>query len=172
MLALYSKPPQGKKWGFRGVRWTLSPLRGSNPPLQDGRGARCPLYYDEMVPRGTDYPPHTDRRLSLGVSQKSATACDTPCVRPLTTCLLSSPDHAGTCAVGGVPAGPSLPAHPPVHFPPPRYDYTRGATGWGLPLHPPLLEAIAKGQSLGKDNPATSNTGGASGCHHTHTCCP
>ena len=171
----YTYPPpkaknhhQLEEHGDSGRTVPLYPPWGSNSPVRDGRGACCPLYYDKIQQLGTVLLSHTVRPLSRSNTKTLATARDTPCGPPLPTCLMPPPGHVGTGAVGGVPAGPGWPAHPPAHFPPPRYDYTHGAKGWGLPSHPPLPEAGAIGQSSGKDDPATFNAGGASGFHRTY----
>ena len=58
----------------RGRMRTQFPMphgRGSNPPLQDGRGACCPLYYDAMLPQSTDHPSHIVCRLCPGATPKN-----------------------------------------------------------------------------------------------------
>ena len=165
------KPPPLGRSGDSGRSVPLYPPWGSNPPLRDGRGACCPLYYDKIQQLGTVPLSHTARLLSRCNTKTLATALDTPCGPPLMAGPLPPRGPVGTGAVGGVPAGPGWPAHLHAHSPPPQYDYTHGARGWGLLSHPPLPEAGAIGQSSKKDDPATSIAGGSSGYHHTHTCC-
>ena len=61
---------QKGKAGDSGCSVRLYPPRGSNPPLQDGRGACCPLYYDKMQLSGTVHPSHSVRQLCLGATLK------------------------------------------------------------------------------------------------------
>ena len=111
----------------------LYPPWGWNPPLRDARGACCPLFYDKIQQLGTVPLSHTVRLLSRCNTKTLATAHDTPCGPPLTTCPLPPPRHVGTGAVRGVPAGPSWPAHPPAHSLHPDMTIHMETKGGGYP---------------------------------------
>ena len=148
-----------------------SPLRGSNHPLWNGRDAHYQLCYDKFLPQDVVCPANRIKRLVPGGTRKLATEPCTPCVSQPAVYPQLPPGHAGTGAVGGVPAGPGWPAHQHIHSHKSLCGYIHGATTWGLPVHQPPPAAAARGQSSKKVSLVASSAGGASKYHHTHTCC-